>query len=587
MSGSDWMNDIQGPESVIVWSGAGLSVDAPTGGPQGNELTYRALDNLFFDVDADEIEGWFKRASMPASVPRLETVLSVVRSFFRDEAVAWLLADLHQASQRPNDLHRFSAEHLAVGGRHVTANVDRCIESASKPNTPSPLHFHGVMDPHGSTAGLGLVLENIEDGFLPGVKQVLARVLTATPNSTLLIVGYSGSDYFDVLPFLSELPPWALQGMSVIWCQFHPRVGLTRMDAAELDDSARTMLRALEESGATISVISGALRSVFGELARKWGLTPVPASTNAAAPAPWTEANRPAHVTQDGRETASLGLYARLGLPNLLLNYLDGHSGVDLDQMAAEIGEAHRTAGNPSEFMRWAARAWPGSEPNPSIMREERRVQALRGAGYFHQAFMHAARTARRAEQLSAQLDPAVHLAAIDAATSTLYDRYRLPLGPLLPHRSQALRLRAQLESLDRIAGSDLSLRLGRIRRDLETILGTPRTTELDQSAMTIHQQASSVIRTLNYRQGLLRTPGHTDEEACQSLRELQDTWVAMGQYAEAARLSSSPLAIRALGLPEVLVTLLRAAHAGHWSPLATARFLTQSVFAHATRTTR
>ena len=35
------------PDGLLIWSGAGISVDLPTGGPRGIELTDRALRHGF------------------------------------------------------------------------------------------------------------------------------------------------------------------------------------------------------------------------------------------------------------------------------------------------------------------------------------------------------------------------------------------------------------------------------------------------------------------------------------------------------------------------------------------------------------
>lgn len=64
------------------------------------------------------------------------------------ELLTEALSDLTAAP--PNAHHAFIAEHLAAGGRHITANFDTCIERATPrprpPTTERPVHFHGALD---------------------------------------------------------------------------------------------------------------------------------------------------------------------------------------------------------------------------------------------------------------------------------------------------------------------------------------------------------------------------------------------------------------------------------------------------------
>lgn len=303
---------VGGPASVVVWSGAGLSADAPTGGPLGNSLRFRAFDRVFTDIDRDAIAAWFEAAGMPTAVPRLETVLSVVHSHFGDEGLDWLLRDLHDAAAHSNDLHRFCAEHLAAGGVHVTANVDRCIEGAASSETGLErlVHFHGAIGETGSTAELGLVIDRIESGFPPALTTHLQDLLTDPAHETVLVIGYSGSDFFDVNPLIKDLPSGALSGTTVIWCEYDD-APLQQKPVEELKDPAAVLRDLLADRGAETVLLTGSLREVLAPLAQQWAMTPVPLTpVTLTPPAPPTAAP-PAILTAPARLTASLELHAR------------------------------------------------------------------------------------------------------------------------------------------------------------------------------------------------------------------------------------------------------------------------------------
>ena len=103
------------PENVVFLSGAGISVDGPTFGPIGNELTYRAIDACFADHTRDTISNAYRVLAKLMKTdfkdeyinmfPRLEAILEIVSKVYGVEALQILLSDL--VSAESNDLHRF------------------------------------------------------------------------------------------------------------------------------------------------------------------------------------------------------------------------------------------------------------------------------------------------------------------------------------------------------------------------------------------------------------------------------------------------------------------------------------------------
>ncbi len=146
------------PDRVVFWTGAGISFAAPTWAPGGITLVERALTSFFEPGFLSRLRGYYGALDLARKHPRLETVLDVVRRIHGVDALADLLSDLRQA--QPNELHRFFADHLNLGGRHITANFDTCIEACHAENIT---HFHGSFQ-DGADA-LGATLARIQRGF--------------------------------------------------------------------------------------------------------------------------------------------------------------------------------------------------------------------------------------------------------------------------------------------------------------------------------------------------------------------------------------------------------------------------------------
>lgn len=76
---------------------------------------------------------------MPASRQQTQAaatgdVLGVGEQVYGYAAIREVLADV--ANAPPNRLHRFFAAHLKVGGEHITANLDGCVEHAADADFP-------------------------------------------------------------------------------------------------------------------------------------------------------------------------------------------------------------------------------------------------------------------------------------------------------------------------------------------------------------------------------------------------------------------------------------------------------------------
>ena len=300
------------PRSVVFWSGAGISRDAPTVGPLGAELIRRVLAGYFEPGTYEDLQDRYRRLQVvdAQARPRLETVLDTAVGTYGLDLLTDALSDLAAAS--PNAHHVFFAEHLAVGGRHITANFDTCIErdtsSQRLPATAEPVHFHGALDIHTSREdleALGGRMSVIENGLPVAMQDQLDEVLAGEDVQALVFVGYSGSDFFDAGPYLLQRGLRHLAGKVVAWLTWAPRAGPNRSGA----DSAVGYLPQARAAGAHVIELVGPLDELTRQLSRAWAL-PSGQLDAGAGRRPWQPDIEPT-ARQLGQATAAL--YARMG----------------------------------------------------------------------------------------------------------------------------------------------------------------------------------------------------------------------------------------------------------------------------------
>ena len=125
------------------------------------------------------------------------------------------LADSLKLAQ-PNLIHHLCGDHLLAGGRHWTLNFDLLLEQAIRDGSLARtiIHPHGdLRDPKTLAATLAALRAGIPNPQRERMDADLRRV------TTILVVGYSGSDYFDVDPYLRNafLERTASTPLRVIW----------------------------------------------------------------------------------------------------------------------------------------------------------------------------------------------------------------------------------------------------------------------------------------------------------------------------------------------------------------------------------
>ncbi len=274
--------DFPAPSRTCFWTGAGISADSPSGLPLGDELTKVIVSRVCGPEVWRRVERDFGAACMigasgrPKSAPRLEWVTEHLYRVVGDTALAGFRAF---SDAPPNEQHAFFAAHLALGGRHITMNFDRCIEAS--PGDPAtgdgPLHLHGALSPTGLGDLRTRTLE-LTRGIGP---EDAAAVIDALESSRLLVfLGYSGRDYFDVDPFFRSLArahPGRLRGLRVIWLEHRGGGEMRSIDwrRAPVVDG-RPILQALEELGASVTYLHGPTRRLLAEAASGWEIAPPP-----------------------------------------------------------------------------------------------------------------------------------------------------------------------------------------------------------------------------------------------------------------------------------------------------------------------
>jgi len=317
--------------SVVIFSGAGISIDPPSCQPLGEMLTQWVIDSytpagtrerITEILDAGRFTNTFGAAKR---LPRLEMILECAWWIIGDRAYELLARNLQHAE--PNDLHALFAAHLAAGGAHVTVNLDGCIEDAyeratgrlpprivcqPRGNAALPAldgaltKLHGSFHRGDSLQEVGLLLHGIGCGFVPGIDRALRDLLSR--KNLLVFVGYGGLDFIDVTPFFLALPAAGvdLRQLRVAWIE-HRQHG--RRDTILHD--GRGILNALEQCGATIDYRADGLstREHLREIcdpALPLDAPPWPAHT-------WWETSAAAAVSEGERQLIAAQIWSAMG----------------------------------------------------------------------------------------------------------------------------------------------------------------------------------------------------------------------------------------------------------------------------------
>jgi hypothetical protein len=220
----------------IIWVGAGISFDAPSGLPLGGRLTEFALRQTCDDFVPGKIFTIWEQANrivsetdnpMPLGpVPRLETVLGDISDVqLQAKGCRFdFMSGFGSLLDAPyNENHMHLALLLSRGATIITTNFDTCIEKAYRElrkgedeltlkreggvfyytseedaSVGRLWHIHGVAD---NPSSLGTTVRTIKEGIPSAFQRLLDKWFRRT--TALLFIGYSASDSFDVNLYFS------------------------------------------------------------------------------------------------------------------------------------------------------------------------------------------------------------------------------------------------------------------------------------------------------------------------------------------------------------------------------------------------
>ncbi len=224
-------------DRTLIWVGAGISYPTPTCLPLGSDLTAFTLEETCGALISKKILRVWDKVTKTAlirqgvelgQIPRLEAILDVIRKSeisFLPSTYSFFSGFHAFALAPPNFIHYHLATLINEGATVITPNFDLCIEKAweylfesatitsttefglirnylgNKSMNGQVWHYHGIgTDPD----TLGATVMSIKAGFSQDLKNHLIEKINRC--ETVIFIGYSFSDGFDVNPFFLSLP---------------------------------------------------------------------------------------------------------------------------------------------------------------------------------------------------------------------------------------------------------------------------------------------------------------------------------------------------------------------------------------------
>ena len=512
---------------VAFWTGAGISADAPTSCPLGRTLTDRALDTYFEPGLAERLNDLYEKLRAPNAGyrPRLETVLDVVTEVSGLGALDDILSDLRAAP--PNDVHRFFARHLALGGNHITANFDTCIERAGI-GAGQVLHIHGSLEDELSALGARLCV--IQNGLPEHISKALDNILEYSGVRALVFAGYSGSDFFDVTPYLSRR--WrCMAGKTIVW---HAHTEPEQPTLFGQDCDSHPYLKAARAAGARVCLVRAPLRKMLNALADMWELPelpPPPSGVQAWSPGVGGGRRRTERCT------------------DLLLSKM-GARGEVLARMAS------RRVKSPQDWMayadalwgagryREALRAWQLALGDGSLEGDVRLAERRAAVAWVRGQYLRAERILRRALDAhvyaGSPVLPSDQVLLVETYGRVLTHMGRCPDVRMFATRSKRSRCTADVRRLaSSMDDGGVHLR-ARMQSLLSNLEGAPDAQAEEHPRVL--GESESLQAWLNYRHHLLRTRSNAGTPPSKSeLDDLRDAHAVLGSFGDGARVVLLP----------------------------------------------
>ncbi len=207
---------------LVLWIGAGIDMNSPTGLPNGKELALFLLEKACGGVH------------MFKEMPRLESVIECFHQFEnnyknKENKKSFLNGFTSFLDAKPNFIHYFAAECLKRGANIVTTNYEQCIPKAYEEMTQGEdrlfltqyghakgyyefrseketgycgriFYIHGIAS---DISTLGATLSQLKPGLSEEFGCQVERWLEE--GYLFVFLGYSASDSLDVNPFFSQV----------------------------------------------------------------------------------------------------------------------------------------------------------------------------------------------------------------------------------------------------------------------------------------------------------------------------------------------------------------------------------------------
>jgi tetratricopeptide (TPR) repeat protein len=205
-------------KDLVILCGSGISYDTPTSLPTVRSFYEACIKNARLDEALQKkIIGQLKTSQVE---PRFEVVLNDIRIYLDNNLSILRVYD----DPLYNPDHYFLSHLLSKGGTVITTNFDHCIENASTSGDFNKIVFNGqqnvayqnkhegtLIKPHGCilekdrTKLIATItaLTNTTAGYRY-YRQWRKLMLGFLKDKTIIVLGYSGSDDFDIMPILES-----------------------------------------------------------------------------------------------------------------------------------------------------------------------------------------------------------------------------------------------------------------------------------------------------------------------------------------------------------------------------------------------
>ncbi len=203
---------------IVILCGAGISYTAPTSLPTVQSFYSECVKNT--GINKRYQANLLKKIIKANIEPRFEVILNEIRIYLDNNLNILKIYD----NPSYNINHLFLSKFLSDGGTVITTNFDHCIENAASTGSFNKIVFNGKQKVNNSkeyTGTLvkphGCILEKDRTKLIATIKALTEStsgyryyrqwrklILEVLKDKTIIVLGYSGSDDFDIMPILKS-----------------------------------------------------------------------------------------------------------------------------------------------------------------------------------------------------------------------------------------------------------------------------------------------------------------------------------------------------------------------------------------------